>query len=561
MQILRQFFSLIRPYWFNPKQWFAWLLLIAVIGSGLAIVQISVFVNLWNKDFYDALTAFETEKIPALLLRYLAYMAIIVFFVAAGSWLRKLLILRWRTHLTHQLMTQWLSHHRHYHLSQQYSDLDNPDQRIAEDVALLAEKSLDLIRYLFSNIAKLVAFLGVLWMMSGVQQINIMGTTWHIHGYLVWLALIYTLICSLITHLIGRQLKPLNVNKQKVEANYRRSLIRVRENSEQIAFYQGEKWEENHLRKGFRAIQQNWRDLMNREFKLEVFTASYLRITNLLPIFAVLPLYLSKAMTFGDMMQARSAFSSVQDGFGWFMDFYKRIMEWAATVQRLWEFQHNLQSIHEEQPNQTESHQLFCQNVAFLPPQKQAENQPHFPHIQPVSFQLQSGEWLQLAGESGIGKSSFLRILAGLWQNYQGHFSLPQGRTLFLAQKSYFPQGTLAEILKYSKETETTQEELEQALRLVGLPHLIPLLQEERPWEKQLSGGEQQRLAFAQALLLKPALLCLDESTNQLDLPSAIGLLVLLKQKLPNCVVVGITHQSELELYFDKQYRLENKKG
>lgn len=557
MQTLRQFYFLIRPYWFSSKQWLAWLLLIAIIGSGLAIVQISVYVNAWNKTFYDALTAFQTDKIPALLLEYLGYMAIIVFFVAAGSWLRKLLIIRWRTHLTTQLVEQWLHKHHHYRLSQTANSLDNPDQRIAEDVALLAEKSLDLIRYLFSNLAKLVAFLGVLWMMSGVQHIELFGVQWNIHGYLVWLALIYTLLCSVITHLIGRQLKPLNVTKQKVEADYRRSLIRVRENSEQIGFYQGENWEQQHLQKGFRAITKNWHELMNREFKLEVFSASYLRITNLLPIFAVLPLYLNRVMTFGDMMQARSAFSSVQDGFGWFMDFYKRIMEWAATVQRLAEFQQKMSDLPEEKIQAYEKNQFTCKNIT-LGSQKPAKNQPHFAMFRPISFQIKAGEWLRLSGASGVGKSSFLRVIAGLWQDYQGTFTLPEGRILFLAQKSYFPQGTLAEVLSYSATDSFSEENLKQALTLVGLTQLIPFLQEEKSWLNQLSGGEQQRLAFAQALLIQPSMLCFDESTNQLDLPSAVGLLTLIKQKLPNTIVIGITHQQELSGLFDKRYELES---
>lgn len=551
MQSLIHFFHLIRPYWFHPRQWLAWLLLATVIGFGLVIVQVSVAINRWNKDFYDALTQFETEKILPLSLQYLLYMAIIVLFVALGSWL---LVIRWRSHLTAQLTEQWLQQHGQYRLTLN-SELDNPDQRIAEDVALLAEKSIDLIRYFFSNMAKLVAFIGVLWMMSGVQQITLLRQQWQIHGYLVCLALVYTLICSLLTHLIGRKLKPLNVQKQKVEADYRSNLIRVRENAEQIAFAHGEQWEKAHLHQRFHAIRQNWHKLMNREFKLECFTASYLRITHILPIFAVLPLYLAKAMSFGDMMQARSAFSSVQDGFGWFMDFYKRIMEWAATVQRLWEFQQSIETLDPIPPTQKRQTDFVCQNLTVhLPGQKHRQNPPLFA---PVSFHLNAGEWLHLTGKSGLGKSSLLRVIGGLWQSYQGEFRLPQGRSLFLAQKSYFPPGTLEQILCYPEAAFINDTEIQQLLTLVGLPHLSTMLQEEKDWQKILSGGEQQRLNFARALLLKPNLLCLDESTNQLDLPSAIGLLTFLQQRLPHTIVIGVTHQAELNPLFDRVYALK----
>ena len=223
-------------------------------------------------------------------------------------------------------------------ISKTIAKLDNPDQRIAEDSLLLVQKSVDLVKSLVYNLAKLIAFVAILWQVSKVLKFEIFGMRFEIEGFLLYVALIYTLLCSLITHLIGRRLRGLNFAKQRAEADYRSDLLLVRENAEAVAFMRGEDAERGRFRASFSEIMRNWRSIMNTEFRLECFSASYLKITNLIPIFACLPLYLSRAMSFGDMMQARSAFYSVQDGFAWFMDYYKQIMEWAASVQRIYEF-------------------------------------------------------------------------------------------------------------------------------------------------------------------------------------------------------------------------------
>ncbi|MBN6065793.1 ABC transporter ATP-binding protein/permease [Aggregatibacter actinomycetemcomitans] len=550
MRTLIHFYQLIRPYWCNPKQWLAWLLLFGVLGFSLLIIEVSVYINHWNKAFYDALTAFETDKILPLSLQYLGYMALIVLCVAVGSWLRKLLIIRWRHHLTRDFENRWLTRHNQYRLTLN-QEPDNPDQRIAEDVAMLAEKSLDLLKNLCMNLAKIVAFIGILWQISGVIEFNIGNIPVRLPGYLVWLALIYTLVCSLFTHFIGRRLLPLNVEKQQAEADYRRSLLNVHNHAEQIAFYQGEQQEQNRLQQRFSHIVHNWRTIMGREFKLEVFTASYLRITNILPLFAVLPLYLAKTITFGTMMQARSAFASVQDGFGWFMDFYKRIMEWAATVQRLWEFQQSLATLPAYDAPPKAGDELICEALEVVLPNRQKALFP------PVSLRLQAGDWLHLQGASGIGKTSLLRTLAGLWQPQGGSFSLPEATLLFLPQKSYLAKDRLDNLLCYPKSAVDFPDVFERVLLDVGLAHLAPDLTEERDWAHILSGGEQQRIAFARALIQQPQLIFFDETANQLDTVSALHLFSLLKTRLPRAIVIGITHQNELTPFFNRHYLLQ----
>lgn len=549
MNTLSQFIQLISPYWLGPKQWLAWLLLFGTLSASLAIVQISVLINEWNKAFYDALTAFQTELILPLMWQYLGYIAIVVLLITAGNWLRKLLLIRWRTHLTRELEQQWLVRHRLYGIAKQQI-VDNPDQRITQDSYLLAEKSIDLVKYFCMNVAKIIAFVGILWQLSGIQHIQLGGIELTIQGYLVWLALIYTAICSLLTHGIGRKLKPLNVEKEKAEATYRSSLIRINDNAEQIAFYDGEKTEQQRLIAHFNHIVRNWHALMAREFKLESFSAAYLRITMLIPVFAVLPLYLIKAITFGAMMQARSAFSSVQDGFGWFMDFYKQIMEWAAAVQRLSEFKQSLNALTKnENAIIQQGQQLQCEQV-------QAYLSPTQPLFQPVNLRLMPGQWLQLQGDSGVGKSTFLRILAGLWQDYQGTVILPVGKICFVPQKAYLAKDRLANVLCYPQTAVKNAAVFCRILTAVGLPHLIDELEQEKDWGQVLSGGEQQRIAFARLLLNQPDFICMDESTNQLDILSARYLLNLLRQMLPNCTLIAITHQPELNELFEQQVEL-----
>lgn len=272
MKTIRRFLSLAAAFWWRDKQSvFNWLLLAAVVGFALAIVRVSVLITDWNKTFYDALAAFDGSVMPALILEFLLYISLVTAFVACGNWLRKVLLFRWREHMTRQFEAAWLGNHRHYRLQMGRSEPDNPDQRIAEDIALLSEKSIDLFKYFIMNTAKLGAFVAILWKLSGVQTFELFGTNITVSGYLVWVALGYSVLCTLITHLIGRKLQGLNVERQHLEADYRATLLRVRDHSEQIALYSGEAAEQGRLNRRFAAVKGNWRALIAREFGLESF--------------------------------------------------------------------------------------------------------------------------------------------------------------------------------------------------------------------------------------------------------------------------------------------------
>ena len=354
MALLKQFLRLAHPFWAGKKQWREWLLLAAVIGFTLFSIFMSVKIAAWDKRFYDALAAFNGKAMPALIVEYCGYMGLIIGCIVCGDWLQKRLIFRWRTHLTERFQSNWLGNHKHYRL-QLTGEPDNPDQRIADDIYQLADKSIVLFRSFINNIAKFSAFVGVLWGLSGVQHFTLFGHSFTVKGYLVWVALAYSAVSTLIAHLVGRKLKDLNIDRQHREADYRAALLRVRDHAEQVAFYQGADAEQDRLQQRYRRILDNWRRLTNCEFRQETFWAAYVRISIFIPIIATLPMYLAKTLTFGDMMQTRTSFARVQDSFGWFTDSYRRLVEWAAVVERLGGFQAALDRV-QRQPENACSH-------------------------------------------------------------------------------------------------------------------------------------------------------------------------------------------------------------
>ena len=560
MNTLKKFFYLARPFWSGTHGRLQWLMLAVLIGFTLFSITISVWIAAWDKRFYDALAAFDGASMPALIVEYLGYMAMIIGCIVCGDWLQKRLIFRWRTHLTEQFQKNWLEGHKHYRL-RLTGEPDNPDQRIAEDIYLLADKSISLFRSFINNIAKFSAFVAVLWTLSGVQTFNIGGYSITVYGYLVWVALIYSIFSTVIAHLVGRKLKNLNIDRQHREADYRAALLRVRDHAEQIAFYNGGEAETGRLKQRYLRIRDNWRRLTNCEFRQETFWATYVRISIFIPILATLPMYLAKTMTFGDMMQTRTSFARVQDSFGWFTDSYRRLIEWAAVVERLSGFQTALEQVEQEgistaRPAPALTLNKHRQGGILVLQNLTVHTQTGSPLLTDINLEAHAPEWVLLEGRSGIGKSTLLRALAGLWPYYQGSFAL-DGSLLFLPQRPYLPADTLRHTVSYPHTACQDDRLIQTTLEQVGLGRLKNNLDELYEWHGILSGGEQQRLSLARALLHKPQILFLDEATNQLDGESALTLMQTLKRALPDTLVIGISHQPEIQALFGRKVNLK----
>jgi len=383
-----------------------------------------------------------------------------------------------------------------------------------------------------------------------VQTFSLFGETFTVHGYLVWIVLAYTVVGSLVTHLIGKPLHAWNYEREHREADFRASLLRKRDHAEQIALYRGEAVEREHLAERFRAIADNWRQLMGRERNLSLFTVSYERLSLIIPVFAALPAFMAKAITLGGLMQIRSAFNAVHGSLSWFIKLYHKLVRWSAALQRLEQFEHAIAASRGQAITAAKGDCLCTRGLTLYRPDGSDM-------LRDLDLQAAQGQWLRLGGRSGVGKSTLLRTLQGLWPYCLGDWQLPPGRSLLLPQKPYMPHMSLRALLAYPQVRSIDNVQLIGVLGKVGLGALIGQLDKQAEWERVLSGGEQQRLSLARALLYRPDTLYLDEATSQLDLGSARGLLEMLRRELPGCTVVGVTHQEGLARLFDRTAELE----
>ncbi|STZ76719.1 ABC transporter ATP-binding protein/permease [Bergeriella denitrificans] len=544
LKILKQFKWFLKDYWWRKDNILSWVVLIVLVALGFGVVEINVRINEWSKSFYDTLEAFQADKLYVLIQEYLVYVAVFVVAAVYRGWLRKLLIIRWRSHLTERLLGDWLEKRAFYRIALKQIT-DNPDQRIAEDVNIFVSRTIELFISLLTNLAQLYSFIAILWKLSGTHTFNIMGHDITVTGYLVWIAVVYALFGSIFTQVIGKKLHELNYRQQKFEADFRASLVRKNDNAEQIALYHGESRERATLRGEFNEIIGNWRLLMNRERNLGFFTTAYDRFSLMLPVLASIPLFMAKAITLGGLMQIRSAFGAVFNSLSWFVFAYTILPEWSATVQRLHQFRENILTEQDNDKPAPLSDGLEINGLNIYTPNGEAI-------LSNVRAKISPQKWTQLAGRSGLGKSTLLRTIGGLWADYDGAWQAPKGTSLLLPQRTYLGSGTLAEILSYPDTHIHDDRVYHELLAEVGLEKWQHDLHKAQNWAQTLSAGEQQRIAIARALLIQPDYLYLDENTSALDMQSARYLLNLLKEKLPHTTVVIVSHQPELADMYDE---------
>jgi putative ATP-binding cassette transporter len=549
---LRQAWDLAWPYWKSDEKWSAIGLLAAVIALNLITVWLNVRFNYWNNDFYNALQQYDW---PEFWRQFAIFGALALAFIVVGvysSYLRGILHIRWRRWLTERFLRNWLEDQAYYRMQLNQATTDNPDQRISDDLNRFASISLTLSLGLLSSFVTLVSFLSILWTLSGALTIPLGGgASIDIPGYMVFAALIYAVAGTMLTRWIGYPLIRLNFDQQRYEADFRFSMVRLRENAENVAFYGGEAREFDTFQTRFVRVVANWWGIIKRRKKLTWFTYGYDQVAIVFPFLVAAPRYFDKVIQLGGLMQIASAFRQVQESLSFIISSYTEIAEYQSVVQRLAGFREKMNEIAAEQqrPQAIE----IVRDGTGVAVDALDLNLPDGRSLRPdITLAATPGKSLLITGASGAGKSTLLRAIAGLWPFGRGRIRVGDGRYLFLPQRPYLPLGTLADALVYPRSAaELPRDNLAEALRTVGLPELVDRLEEEANWAQRLSIGEQQRLAFARVLLARPEIVFLDEATSALDEAAEVSLYRLLREAPWKPTIVSVGHHGTLRRFHD----------
>jgi putative ATP-binding cassette transporter len=537
------------PYFNSEEKWVGRGLLAAVIALMLADVGIDVLINWWNARFYNALQDRDWDAFTR---------ELTIFAVLAGSsivlqvyqlYLTQWLEIRWRHWMTRRFLGGWLSAANHYRMQLLGDAADNPDQRIAEDIRFFIENGLPLGVRLLRSVVTIGSFVAILWALSDEVPLTVFGVIWPIPGYLVWAALIYATVATIITHFLGRPLVNLNFNRQRFEADFRFNLVRVRENSEQIALLRGEESERGRLLERFGAIVANWLEIMSRTKKVTFFTVGAAQAAIIFPYVVISPSYFAGHGQLGILTQTANAFEAVRGALSFFVDFYRDLADWRAVVARLSGFE---AAIAAAEAAATTPPMIRVAPAAPAAPLSAEALDVRLPNRAPLvtadKIEINPRDRVLVTGPTGSGKSTLFRALDGVWPFGSGTVSVPErARVRMMPQRPYFPIGSLADAIAYPAPPGSFDAEaVREMLAAVGLPAFGARLHEHAHWNRMLSLGEQQRLAVARAILHAPDFLFLDEATASLDEPSEAALYQLIEARLPSAAVVSIGHRSTL---------------
>jgi putative ATP-binding cassette transporter len=546
---------MIRPYWSSEDRWAAWGLLVVVVGLTLGMVHISVLFNHWNNAFFNALQNKDQTAFLHQLLRVSWLVGIFIIFAVYQLYLNQMLEIRWRRWLTERYLRAWLADGAYYRMQLMSRETDNPDQRIAEDVHLLISHTLTLLIGGLRAVVTMVAFVAILWALSGTLTVPFGWSSLTLPGYLVWAAMLYAIGGTWITDWIGRPLVRLNFDKQRCEADFRFGLVRFRENTEGVALYRGEADELRSFRDRFEAVVMNWWNIMRRQKRLTYFTAGYGQAAWIFPSIVAAPRYFRGELALGGLMQTIGAFNQLQDSLSFFVQSYKQIAEWCSVVERLAGFERALERVRIQAATNGGVRRVDGATAHVTVEGVDVHLPDGQPLIANVNLSLQRGDTVLLCGASGSGKSTLLRAIAGIWPFGHGEIRRSRdARVLFLPQKPYLPIGTLREVVSYPMPMGGFDDAtLREALVAVGLPEFAGRIGEAGHWALQLSPGEQQRIAFARALVQKPDWLFLDEATSAVDEATEARLYRLVRERLEGTTVFSVGHRATLRPFHSRQ--------
>ena len=551
-QFFRDVWYLTKSYWQSEEKKKAFFLLGCIIALTLGVVYMLVLLNQWNNSFYSALQNYDAKKIFDELIHFSWLAAIYILLAVYSYYLQQTLILNWRRWLTTRFIDIWLQNKTYYNLQMFGKDTDNPDQRISEDVRQFVEMTLSFGIGILKAFCTFASFVVILYNLSGSLSFTFMGKTWTINGYMLWASLLYSVIGTYITHIVGRKLVKINFIQQKYEADFRFSMIRLRESAESVAFYRGEAQEGSVFKQRFKMLLDNFWKLVNKQKQLVFLNSGYSQIAIIFPFVVAMNRYLTKEVTLGGLMQVASAFGRVQDSLSYFVDMYSSIAQWQAVVMRLTCFGHHMHDVYQQ------AERFHVERFAAADVVEVDNMQINLPDGKPllenISFTLHPGHNVLIKGVSGSGKSTLLRAISGIWPFVDGKIFLPErDKLMFIPQKSYLPLGTLRAALNYPGNKPIDDTELIYLMDLCQIGYLKDKLDLEADWSHVLSVGEQQRLAFH---IQQPQWLFLDEATSALDEDTEANMYSLLQERLQQTTVVSVGHRSTLNKYHELVLRL-----
>jgi len=556
---LGDWWRLVIPYFRSHEWYIAITLLVLAVVLTLASVGVDVVFNDWNRRFYDAIQNKDEAAFWREMLNFSWIAALTIGFAVARGLVSPYLRLRWRRWMTAQYLTHWM-HGRGYYRIELEHKIDNADQRIAEDLNQLGLLTMTLFLGVISATATLISFLFILWELSGPLSLAFVGIDATVPGYMAWVALIYAFAGTFLANIVGRRLIPLNFARQRLEADFRFSLMRVRENAEGIALYRGEPRENEALLEKYQRVFRNGWQVLATNLQLGLYQTGYAQIAIIFPYLVTGPRFFAGAITLGVMTQTASAFGQVQSALSFFIDNYTTLAELRAVMDRLI----GLQVAIEERQGEGQIAITTAGQAATVDVRDLTIGLPAGQKIlQDAKLLLEPGQSVLVSGKSGSGKSTLFRALAGIWPFGKGEVRVPAGaRVLFLPQKPYIPIGTLRDAVKYPDEQSTaSDQEIASALVAANLEAFAGKLDEEAHWTNILSGGEQQRLAIARALVFKPDWLFLDEATAALDDANEALVYKALKEGLPKTTMVSIGHRPTLRQWHERKIELQRAPG
>ena len=557
--VLRTFLALTLPYFNSEDRWRARALLVGVVAAEFGLVYVAVAVNTWNARFFNAL---EARNWNAFADELVIFCFITVGAIVAGVaqyFFGQILQIRWRRWMTENYVSLWMAQGRHYRVRFVDATIDNIHLRIANDVYLFVQRTHELATGLLGSIIVLASFTFILWGLSATTPLPLFGVDWAFPGYLIWAALLYAGIGTLFAHWIGWRLIPLQFNQQRYEADFRFAIVRAADHSEPIAQMRGEGEERTELRRRLGNLVRNWTALVHRQARLTGFIAGYAHVSTVFPTLVVSPAYLAGAIPLGTLVQAGLAFQKVEGAFAFCISSYSKLAEWKAIMDRLSGVTAAMAKVdaYEGAPGTitVEPGQGDDLDVSDLV--VRLSNGMPIAHVPKLT--LPPSKRVLITGPSGAGKSSLLRALTGLWPPGEGSVALPKDAdVMVMPQRPYFPLGTLRQALTYPiPVAQVADADVRAAMAAAGLSHLTPRLDEEVDWAVMLSGGEQQRAAFARVLLRKPAVLMFDEPVATLDDASGRELYRMLIERLPDTIILSVDRRGVLREFHSETIEMK----